>query len=81
MNMPQTVAEVLRKHVTLEIEGIDRMFLNLYVPRLQTPEAVACFWRFHRGHRFASSVLMDPMTKDLLSGPQDRRHFSLIFGG
>ncbi len=67
MNMPQTVAEVLRKHVTLEIEGIDRMFLNLYVPGLQTPEAVACFWRFHRGHRFASSVLMDPMTKDFVA--------------
>jgi hypothetical protein len=29
MNLPQTVAEVLRSHVTLECESIDRMYLNL----------------------------------------------------
>jgi hypothetical protein len=27
MNLPQTVAEVLREHVTLECESIDRMYL------------------------------------------------------
>lgn len=66
MNLPHTVAEVLREHVTFELEGIDRMYLNLYVPRLQTEKGVAHFWRFHRGHRFASSALMDPMTKDFI---------------
>ena len=66
MNIPQTAAEVLREHVTFELEGIDRMYLNLYVPRLQTEKGVAHFWRFHRGHRFASSALMDPMTKDFI---------------
>ncbi len=35
----------------------------VYVPRLPTPEAVAHFFRFHRGWRFASSALMDPITK------------------
>jgi hypothetical protein len=35
MSLPQTVAEVLREHVTLEVEGIDRMYLNVYVPALQ----------------------------------------------
>jgi hypothetical protein len=66
MSIPRTVAEVLNKHVTFELEGIDRMYLNLYVPTLQTDKAVAHFWRFHRGHRFASSALMDPMTKDFI---------------
>ncbi len=66
MAIPRTVAEVLKKHVTFELEGIDRMYLNLYVPRLQTDKGVAHFWRFHRGHRFASSALMDPMTKDFI---------------
>lgn len=66
MSIPRTVAEVLKKHLTLELEGIDRMYLNLYVPRLQTEKGVAHFWRFHRGHRFASSALMDPMTKDFV---------------
>jgi hypothetical protein len=63
MSVARSVADVLRNHVTLEIEGIDRMYLNVYVPRLQTPEGVAHFLRFHRGNRFASSVLLDPMTK------------------
>jgi hypothetical protein len=67
MSLPRTVAAVLKNHVTLEVESLDRMYLNVYVPTLQTDRSVACFWRFHRGHRFASSVLMDPMSKEFLS--------------
>jgi hypothetical protein len=63
MKVAQSVADVLRHHVTLEVEGIDRMYLNVYVPTLQTPEGVAHHLRFHRGHRFASSALLEPMTK------------------
>ena len=63
MSIPRTVAEVLREHVTLEVEGIDRMYLNVYVPALQRAGGVASFFRFHLGHRFASSALMDPITK------------------
>ena len=33
MSVARTVAEILAEHVTLEIEGIDRMYLNVYVPR------------------------------------------------
>jgi hypothetical protein len=62
MTVPCTVSEVLSKHVTLQIEGIDRLYLNLYVPILQRPEGVAYFWIHHRGHRFASSALLAPMT-------------------
>jgi hypothetical protein len=67
MSIPRTVAAVLKNHVTLEVESIDRMYLNVYVPMLQTDCGVAYFWRFHRGHRFASSVLMDPMSKEFLA--------------
>jgi hypothetical protein len=63
MSVPRTVAEVLKDHVTLEVEGIDRMYLNVYVPALQRAGGIASFFRFHRGHPFASSALMDPMTK------------------
>jgi hypothetical protein len=31
----QSVAELLADHVRLTVEGIDRMDLNVYVPRLQ----------------------------------------------
>jgi hypothetical protein len=63
MSISRSVAEILSEHVTLELEGIDRMYLNVYVPRLQREAGVAGFFRFHRGHRFASSVLMDPISK------------------
>jgi hypothetical protein len=35
MSVPRSVAKVLSEHVTLEVEGIDRMYLNVYVPGLQ----------------------------------------------
>ena len=34
MSLPRSVAEVLKQHVTLEVEGIDRMYLNVYQPRV-----------------------------------------------
>ena len=67
MSLPRSVAEVLKQHVTLEVEGIDRMYLNVYQPRLQTDRGVAAFFRFHRGATFASSALMNPMSKSFIA--------------
>jgi hypothetical protein len=67
MSIARTVAEVVKEHVTLEVEGIDRMYLNVYVPVLQRAGGVASFFRFHRGHQFASSALMDPITKAFIA--------------
>src|SRR6202161_3634526 len=67
MSIPRTVAEVIREHVCLEVEGIDRMYLNVYVPGLQREGGVAGFFRFHRGYRFASSALMDPISKAFIA--------------
>src|SRR5246127_1176704 len=67
MSVPRSVAEVLADHVTLEVEGIDRMYLNVYVPGLQREQGVVNFFRFHRGNRFVSSVLMDPISKDFVA--------------
>ena len=63
MSIARSVAEILSEHVTLELESIDRMYLNVYVPRLQREAGVAGLFRFHLGHRFASSVLMDPISQ------------------
>ena len=67
MSLPRTVTEILREHVTLEVEGIDRMYLNAYVPGLQYESGVAAFFKKHRGHPFASSALMDPISKTFLA--------------
>ena len=56
MSVSNSVSEILDKHVTLEIESIDRMYLNIYVPRLQYEGGVASFFRYHRGFPIASSA-------------------------
>jgi hypothetical protein len=68
MTLAQSVAEILRDHVTLELEGIDRMYLNAFVPLLQSERGIAWFFREYRGYRFASSALMAPMTRAFVDG-------------
>lgn len=59
----KSVADVLRQHVVLEVEGIDRMYLNVYVPVLQAVEGVLKFIRIHRGHPVASTAMVEPITR------------------
>jgi hypothetical protein len=59
---PRSVADILRERVSLEVECIDRMYLNVYVPMLQTPAGISWFFKYHRNNQFASSSLMAPMT-------------------
>jgi hypothetical protein len=63
MTLPRTVADVLSDHVVLEVECIDRLYLNVYQPRLQYPAGAAAFFVGHRGARYASSALMDPISR------------------
>ncbi len=63
MTLPRSAADVLADHVLWELECIDRMYLNLYVPKLAFADGIAHFFRSHRGQPFVSSALMDPMTK------------------
>lgn len=67
MRVAQSVAEILSKHVVLEVEGIDRMYLNVYVPRLQIVEGVLGFLKKHRGHKVASTRLVEPITRAFVS--------------
>src|SRR3954449_12794635 len=53
--------------MSLEVEGIDRMYLNVYVPQLQREVGVASFFRYHRGYQFVSSALMDPISKSFVA--------------
>lgn len=65
--MSMSVAEILTEHVTLELECIDRLFLNVYIPRLQHPDLVATFFLKHRGQPIPSSALMAPITKAFIA--------------
>ena len=61
MTLARTAAQVLEGHVTLEVESIDRLYLNLYVPQLQRDLGVVGFFK-QRGFRFASGAVMQPIT-------------------
>src|SRR5664279_2455212 len=67
MTVARSVADVLAEHVSFEVECIDRMYLNVYQPRLQHAAGVAWFLCGHRGNRFASSALMDPISKSFVA--------------
>jgi hypothetical protein len=62
VSVPRTVAEVIRQHVTLEVEGIDRMYLNIYQPKLQHDRGVVSFFHWHRKQPVVSSALMEPIS-------------------
>jgi len=60
---PQTVAEVLSKHVVLEVESIDRMYLNVIVGRLQILEGALRFIRQQRKAQGLSTNAVEPRTR------------------
>jgi hypothetical protein len=51
MTIARPVADVLADHMVLEYESIDRMYLNVYVPHLQTVGGMLGYLRVHRGKR------------------------------
>jgi hypothetical protein len=62
-----TVKELLEDKVQLDLEGIDRLYLNAYQPRLQTGGGVVSFFKGHRGAQVASTTLMAPMSRDFVA--------------
>lgn len=66
----QNLKELLEKKLTLDIEGIDRLYLNAYQPMLQTGGGVSHFFRNHRGAVVASTCTVVIESRDT----QDRRH-------
>jgi hypothetical protein len=57
-----TVAQLLQEHVSLDIECVDRLYLNGYVPSLQTPQGLVAFLRHHLGKPVPSPVLLGRLT-------------------
>ena len=53
--------------MTLSVEGIDRMYLNVFVPGLQYESGIVRFFRHHRGMPLPSAALMQPMSRGFVS--------------
>ena len=52
------INDVLEGHVALEIDCVDRLLLNAYVPRLQVPGQIVRFLCGHLGHPIPSPALL-----------------------
>ena len=63
MTLPRSAADVLSGHVVFELECIDRIYCNLYVPKLQRELGVAGFIREHLGKPVASTAVLAPRTE------------------
>src|SRR5437773_3913274 len=64
----KSVAEILDDHVTFELEAVDRMYLNAYVPSLQTGGGVAYFRKQQLGARVPSTTMIAPMSQRFVDG-------------
>jgi hypothetical protein len=63
MKITRSLAQLQKDHVVMELECIDRMYLNAYVPKLTSEGGIAAFCRGYLGHRFASTKQAVAMTK------------------
>ena len=60
------VNTLLDEHVTLRYESVDRMLLNGYVPRLQTPEGLARFLKGQEGEEIPRYAILGERTAKLM---------------
>jgi hypothetical protein len=67
MSITRNLATILKEHVMLEVEGIERLCLNVYVPHLQWEQGIVGLFQKHLGLPVASSALMAPRTRDFVA--------------
>jgi hypothetical protein len=63
MTLPRSAADVLSGHVTFEVECIDRMYLNVYVPQLQYATGLVSYIHRQLGMPVASTAGLAPVTE------------------
>src|SRR5260370_6999865 len=68
MTLHRSAADVMSGHVVLELECIDRIYCNLYVPKLQRDLGVVGFIREHLGKPVASTAVLADRTEAFYAG-------------
>ena len=63
----KNVAEIIQHHVTFELEAIDRMYLNAYIPSLQTGGGFVYFVKTQLGARVPSTMMVAPMSEQFVA--------------
>ena len=72
MNVARSVAEVLTDHVVFEVECIDRMYCNVYQPRLQHVGGVVGYVQQHLGLPIASTAPLAAISDRFVAGSMVR---------
>lgn len=62
MTLPRTVSDVVAEHTAFEIECIDRMYLNVYVPQLQYAAGIVGYVHRQLGLPIASTAPLGRIT-------------------
>jgi hypothetical protein len=56
-----TAGDMVAGHVTLDVSCLDRLYLNGFVNKLQTPGGLVYFFHDHRGKPIVSPALFEPI--------------------
>jgi DNA-binding MarR family transcriptional regulator len=81
MSLPYTVADVIQNHVTLTLESLDRIYLNVIQQRLQLEKGITWFFCQHRQEAYATAKVMSAMTRRFVTQVErfcDTHHVPLI---
>jgi len=65
--MEPNVHDIIKNHVTLSVTCVDRLYVNGYVPTLQTSGQLCYFLKDHRGNPIPSPALFGPMRNRFLA--------------
>src|SRR5437667_9559808 len=61
VSMTPNIADIIRHHVSLEVRCIDRLYVNGYMPKLQTSAGLCYFLCGHRGYPIPSPARCQPI--------------------
>jgi hypothetical protein len=64
MTLPRTVSDVVAEHVVFEVECIDRMYLNVFVPKLQYAAGIVGYVHQQLGLPIASTAPLGKITEE-----------------
>jgi hypothetical protein len=62
MTLPRTVSDVVAEHTVFEVECVDRMYLNVYVPQLQYAAGIVGYVHQQLGLPIASTAPLGKIT-------------------
>lgn len=65
------VNEILREHVTLTVDCLDRIYLNGYIPNLQVPGQLVNFLTKHHGNVIPSPILLGKIGEQFKQAMQE----------